>query len=112
MVRAFLYRAEALLVGHQGRHREAAKLLRRALEKLTVRYPDDAFFTAIDLMIAYVKSGQEGRAVKMCALILELNEAIPLKIHPEGLTITRFALERGTLSERQAVELRSLLRRV
>ena len=112
LVRAFLYRAEALLLSHEGEHREAAKLLRRSLDKLSTCYPDDAFFTAVDLVCAYVRSGQGRRAVNVCRLILELSEELPFKIQFEGLVMARYAVERGSVNEAQAVELRALLRRV
>ena len=112
LFRGFLYRAEALLAAQAGDHREAAKLLRRAMDKFSSRYPDDAFFTAVDLICAYVRSGQGRRAVNVCRLILELSEELPFKIQFEGLVMARYAVERGSLNEAQAVELRALLRRV
>ena len=107
--RALLYRAEALILGHLGRHREGAKLLRRSFERLVDKFPDDAFFAAVDLACSYAFADESDRASQACVLIFEVSDRIGFQLHRQGLPAVKAAIERGTLSDRQAIEMRSLL---
>ena len=109
LVRGLLYRAEALVLGQQGRYRDGIKLLWRAFKKLADRFPDDAFFAALDLAYFYAHTDEPKRAAQACNLILETSERLPYQPNLQGLVVVRAAVDRGTLSDRQAIEMRSLL---
>lgn len=109
LVRGLLYRAEGILHGCRGRHREGLRLLRLAYEKLVDKYPDDAIFTAVDMICLYARTDQTELALKTCRSVLDLADRTNLRLYHMGLAVTRLAIDRGTLSESQAVEIRSLL---
>ncbi len=109
LARSLLYHAEALLMARRGDYRGSIRLLRRALDNLFDKFPNDAFFAAVDLAFFYSMNEQEARAVKACEIVLELSEAVTLRIHRRGLAVARATVERGTLTQFQAVELRAML---
>ena len=107
--RSLIYHAEALMHARNDAFKDCLLLLRKALDNLYDKFPDDAFFAAVDLAYFYTLNGQEARAVDTYREVLELSERTTQEIYDWGLNVTRFTVNRGTVNPLQALEIRTML---
>ena len=107
--RSLIYHAEALMHARNDAFKDCLLLLRKALDNLYDKFPDDAFFAAVDLAYFYALNGQEARAVDTYREVLELSERTTQEIYDWGLNVTRFTVNRGTVNPLQALEIRTML---
>lgn len=109
-LRFLLSRAQALVLARMGNVEGALSRLKRAIEGLQAKHPDDAMHASIDAMYLLAKDGQDREAATEARRTLSLAERARCPPPRKAVKILKHTTEADSLLPPTALELKVLLR--